>query len=299
MLARMPLPALARFRPIALKLGDEEAVLEHAVERLHELEPGDIAVLPEFVSWSEEYSETALAALHEVAREHGLGVITTLNLGPELVEDLPGRDPEARYNAVVVLTPHGELHVPQAKVTPQSFETSRALGGPSIGVSPYRRINRVRLDVGEGLLDVRFLVCSDLWALTRLPASSLRCDLLVVPANFARGAEAHARRLLAMARAHGLARATLLCNAFHEPRDPKHAALALAVEELLHDGAAETSEIADRAALADAFRSYDEARARNFVEMANLPEREERIAVPRALSDAPLEAGEYPVTIVL
>ena len=300
----MSLPGLARFRPLALQLGDEEAVLEHAVARLHELEPGDIAVLPEFVAWTEEFSDTALAALHEIAREHGLGIITTINLGPGLVEDLPGRDLAARYNAVVVLTPHGDFHVPQAKVTPQSFETARTLAGPGIGVDPYHRINRVRFDVGEGLLEVRFLVCSDLWTLTRLSAAALRCDLLVVPANFARGAELHAKRLLTMAREHGLARATLLVNAFHEPRDPKHAPLAFAVEELLQgddDAGHPTAlrELEDRAALLDGFRVCDEALAGNFVEMVNLPEREERIAVPRQLADAPLEAGEYPITIVL
>ncbi len=214
-------PGLHRFRPLAIPLGDEEAMLERAVERLHELEEGDIAVLPELVCWTEDRSELAYATFVGVAQEHGLGIVTTLNLPSELTEDLPGKAPDERYNALVLITRFGHVHVPQAKLTPHPFETDRTMGGPSIGVAPYRRVNRVRLDLGDELIEARFLICSDLWMLRRLPAKALACDLLVVPANFARGAEAYARDLLARARAAGVARATLHVNAFQEPGDER------------------------------------------------------------------------------
>jgi hypothetical protein len=289
---------LARLRPLALQLGDEESLLDRAIERLHELDPGDIALLPELVAWTDEPSEIAYGTLLGVARDHGLGVITTLNLPSDLTEDLPGRDPDARYNAVVLITRHGHVHIPQAKVTPQSFETSHALGSPGIGVAPYHRINRVRLDLGEVMLETRFFICSDLWAMMRLPRPSLRCDLAVVPANFAAGAELHAYRLLAAARATGVARATAFCNAYHVPSDEKLPALAASVEDLEVGDAELANAWADRVVLEDGFRIYDDARARTFVEMANLPEREGRIAVPRSLAEAPLETGEYPITVV-
>ena len=46
---------------------------------------------------------------------------------------------------------------------------TQRVSGPGIGVSPYHRLNRVRLDLGESVIEARFVVCSDLWALTRLP----------------------------------------------------------------------------------------------------------------------------------
>jgi hypothetical protein len=43
---------------------------------------------------------------------------------------------------------------------------------------------------------------------------------------------------------------------------------------------------------------YDDARGRDFATMANLPEREGRIAVPRSLAEATVENGDYRVTVV-
>ncbi|MSP60604.1 MAG: hypothetical protein EXR72_09745 [Myxococcales bacterium] len=296
----MSISGLARLRPLALQLGDEESLLIQALERLHDLDEGEIGVLPELVAWTNHHSAIAFGTLLTFARDHGIGVITTLNLPPDLTEDLPGRDPAARHNAVVVMTRHGDVHVPQAKLTPQAFERSQAPFGPGIGVAPYARLNRVRLDLGDEVVSAHFLVCSDLWVLTRLPPPSLRCDLLVVPANFARGAEVHAGRLLAAARARGIAGATILVNPGHQPRDPSRAPLAIAVETLLDDGAgAVAAAWDDRALLDDCFRICDDDRVPNFVAMVELPEREGRIAVPRSLADAPIAPGEYPVTIVL
>jgi hypothetical protein len=288
----------ARLRPLSLQLGDEETLLGRALDRLDELDPGDVALLPELLAWTPLASETAYATLLTNAVSLGVSVITTLNLSADLAEDLPGRAADQRYNALVVFTRHGDVHVPQAKVTPQSFEMDASLtDGPGIGVARYGRINRVCLDLGEELVEARFFVCSDLWALGRLPRDSLRANLWIVPANFARGAEAWAARLLDGARAAGLAGGTALVNPSHVPRDPGREPLTLAVESL--DEAVPAPAVWPPPDLDDAFRLYDDGRARNFVEMARLAEREGRIAVPRSLAAAPLVAGEYPVTIAL
>ncbi len=282
----MDLPGIDRFHLLAVQLGEESEVVERVVERLHLLDPGSIAVLPELVAWTDEQSETALAALVEIARQHGLGIITTLNLPPELCEDLPGRDPDARYNAVVIVTRHGALHVPQAKTTPRSFETSRALGGPNIGVAAYRRINRVRLDLGPGVVEARFLVSTDLWALAQLGPRALRSDLFVVPAGFPHGAEETARRLLELSRAGGVARATILVNASGPSPDPARAGEAIAVEELVEHEGPVPVEWPDPAVIRAAFSLGHPVAAGH-------------IAVPRALAEAPLTVGEYPITITL
>jgi hypothetical protein len=296
----MGVPGIERWKPIALELGDEEALLERAIDRLHGLEAGDVAVLPELVARSPERSEVAFAALHEVARAHGLGVVATLNLGPELLEDLPGRVNGARHHAVAIFTRHGAVHVPQAKVTPQSFERAEGPLGSGMGVQPYARVNRVRLDVGEALIEVRFLVSSDLWAFARLPAPALRADLLVVPGGFARGAESHAARLLERARAAGIAQATLLVNGDLAAGDSAREPLAVAAADLDEgEGAPSPGEWPAPDALADAFRTYPDERVADFAQMAAWPERDGRIALPRSLADAALVPGEYPVTIVL
>jgi predicted amidohydrolase len=299
-------PALHRFHPISIQLGDEDQMLERTRRRIADLEPGEIAVFPELLAWSPEASGRTFVWLVHLAQAHGVSIITTLNLPPELAEDLPGRDPEARYNALCIFCRTGDVHVPQAKLTPQSFETSTSLGDAGIGVSPYRRLNRVRLDVGDDhLIDTRFLICSDLWTLTRLTPRQLGCDLLVVPANFARGAETHAAQALDEARAAGAAKATLLVNAFHLPKSTGRPPLAVEIDEMVEAEPvkkAKRTKVAERwpdaAAMRDHFRVLQED-ARDFAAMVESKAREGRIGVPRSLAEAPLELGEYPVTVVL
>jgi hypothetical protein len=217
------------------------------------------------------------------------------------MEDLPGRDEAARFNALTIFTPHGEVHVPQAKLAPQAFEMSAALKGPNIGIKPYPRLNRVRLDLGGAeVLEARFLVGSDLWAMGRMPPDALRADLWIVPANLPRGGEAQAARLLEAARAARLAGATVLCNAEQAGRDGQ-APHALPVEEVREApvGASKAHRWPDRDLLDDAFRLYPDGRAGSFVELAELPERAGRIAIPASLAPTEPQLGDYPITIVL
>ncbi|MGZ3442154.1 MAG: hypothetical protein ACXVDD_21695, partial [Polyangia bacterium] len=208
---------IADFHLIALQFGSEEQMLERALAALAEVDEGETAFLPEYLAWTPRGSGRAFAHLVALAQERNINIVTTLNLGPELHEDLPGGDPLSRYNAVVIFTRHGDVHVPQAKVTPQSFEMNAAARGPGIGVAPYDRINRVRLDWQDALVEVRFLVCSDVAAFLQFSPEELKSDLLVVLGNFAYGAERVASRLLGQAIEGGVASTTFHVNAFHTP----------------------------------------------------------------------------------
>jgi hypothetical protein len=291
---------MADFHLIALQLGSEEQMLERALTALEEVEEGETAFLPEYLAWTPRGSGRAFARLVALAQEHNINIITSLNVGPDLHEDLPGRHPGARYNALVIFTRHGSVHVPQAKITPQSFEMDADEEGPGIGVAAYDRVNRVRLDWQESIVDVRFLISSDLAAFLQLTPAELACDLIVVIGNFAYGAERAASRMLGQAIEAGAAMTTFLVNAFHSPGSPGHRPLALKVEEVLDA----TQRVKPARAwpnarsLRSSFHVYEDDDARDFVTMCNLPRRG-RIAVPRSRWKPSLTAGEYPVTISL
>jgi|SRR5688572_1324785 len=289
------------FHLLSLQLGDEESLLERAVAALQEVEPGETAFLPEYLAWTPAGSGRAFLQLLRLARELGINIITTLNLGPDLVEDLPGRQVEARYNALVIFTRHGAVHVPQAKITTQSFEMDRALEGPGIHVSPYDRLNRVVLDVDDALLEARFLVCSDVVALHQLAPRTLRADVLVVLGNFAFGAERHASRLLGIALESGVARTAIHVNAYHLPTHPEQRALAERVEEVLDATRDRKPPLrwSHPRSLRSAFHIYDDEEATDFKSMCALPGRRGRVAVPRSRWGGAIADGRYPITIVL
>ncbi|HZS37134.1 MAG TPA: hypothetical protein VFF06_09915 [Polyangia bacterium] len=288
------------FHLIALELGAEEQMLDGALDALEEVEAGETAFLPEYLAWSESGSGRAFARLVAFAQERDINIITTLNLGAELAEDLPGHDPAERYNALTIFTRHGAVHVPQAKFSTQSFEMDKSLDGPGIGVTPYARINRVKLDVDDALLDACFLICSDLVVMQQLTPRDLACDLMVVLGNFAYGAERVAMRLLGRALECRAAATAVLVNAYQLSNDKRRPPLANKVEEVL-DG---TSTGKPRAkwpspqSMRAAFHVYDDEDAHDFVSMCKLPRRG-RIAVPRSRWAAPVAMGVYPVTVVL
>jgi len=84
----------------------------------------------------------------------------------------------------------------------------------------------------DELIDARFLICSDLFLFNRFTPAELACDLPVVIANFAYGAEKVALRLLGKALESGVAETALLVNAF-QPPSGRRQPLALKVEEVL------------------------------------------------------------------
>ena len=125
------------------------------------------------------------------------------------------------------------MHVPQAKVTPQSFEMDVTADGPGIGVAAYNRINRVRLDWQESLVEARFLICSDVAVFLQLSPPELRVR------RDGRARQLRVRRracgvaLLGQAIEAGVASTTLHVNAFHLPSRVEQQPLALKVEEVL------------------------------------------------------------------
>jgi hypothetical protein len=291
---------IADFHLVALQLGSEERMLERAVSAVEDVDEGETIFFPEYLAWTPGGSGRAFARLIAIAQARNINIVTSLNVGPDLHEDLPGGDPDARYNALVIFTRHGVVHVPQAKVTPQSFEMDSGEGGPGIGVVPYDRINRVRLDWQDTLVDVRFLICSDVASFLQFSPAALACDLLVVVGNFAYGAEAVTSRLLQRAIEAGVATTTFHVNAFHVPSKEGDKPLAIKVEEVLDATArAEVAEVWPNArAMRSGFHVYDDAAARDFVTMCNLPRRG-RVAVPRSRWKPALSLGEYPITISL
>jgi hypothetical protein len=289
------------FHLIPLQLGTEAQMLERALEALGEVEPGETAFLPEYLAWTPAASGEAFAKLLQVARSHGINIVTTLNLGGELVADLPGAEPGGSYNAVAIFTRHGAVHVPQAKVTAQSFEMIDQLDGPGIGVDGYRRLNTVQLDVDEELVTARFLVCSDVALLGRFTPRELQCELVITVGNFAYGAEKHATRMLGLALQAGVMKTAIHVNAFHVPRDPKHQALANRVEEVL-DATRERKPAAKwpkPRSLRSGFYVYPDEEVTDFLSMCQLKGRRGRIAVPRSRWEAEVTLGHYPVTVVL
>jgi hypothetical protein len=289
------------FHLLPLQLSDETEMLDQALEAMEVVEPGETAFLPEYLAWTSRGSGKAFARLIAFAQDQNINIVTSLNLGGDLIEDLPGHEDLERYNALTIFTRHGAVHVPQAKISTQSFEMDLSLDGAGISVSPYARLNRVQLDVDGELLDTRFLVCSDLFAFQRLTPEQLRCDLLVVLGNFAYGAEKAASRLLGQALEAGVASTALYVNAYHVPKKPRRKALALKMEEVLD--ATRPKKAAEAwpkpRAIRSAFYVYPDEAADDFVSMANLKDRRGRIAVPESRWDAPIELGQYPVTVVL
>jgi hypothetical protein len=289
------------FHLIAIQRGSEEQMLERAVGALDQLGAGETAFLSEYLAWTPRGSGRAFARLIAYAQKRDINIITTLNLGRDLHEDLPGRDPEARYNALVIFTRHGIVHVPQAKVTPQSYEMDVEPEGAGIGVTPYERINRVRLDWQEAVIEARFIICSDLMSFVELSPAQLRCDLLVLLGNFAYGAEQAASRLLEHALSAGVATTALHVNAFHIPTQEGRQPLALRVEDVLDatERVQPAEEWPSPRSLRNAFYIYEDDEARDFASMCNLAGRRGRIAVPRSRWHADLSAGHYPITVTL
>jgi len=212
---------IADFHLISLQLGSEEQMLERALAALGDVDEGETAFLPEYLAWTPHGSGRAFARLIALAQARNINIVTSLNVAPDLHEDLPGRDPDARYNALVIFTRHGIVHVPQAKVTPQAFEMDEREDGPNIGVTAYDRINRVRLDWQDAIVEARFLICSDVAALLQFSPAELACDLLVVIGNFAYGAERAASRLLGQTIEAGAATTTFHIK-FSDSKMPAH-----------------------------------------------------------------------------
>jgi hypothetical protein len=288
----------ADFHLISLPLGDEPETLGAALKALEAAEPGETAFLPELLAWSARGSGQAFARLVGYAQERSINIVTTLNLAGDLVEDLPGAEPGVRYDAIAIFTRHGTVHVPQAKVTPQTYERLDDVDGPGIGVGPYTRLNVVRLDMDESIVEARFLIGSDLSLLYHFGPAELACDLLVTPANLPRGAEKAASRVLRRALEAGVAHTALLVNP-HEVTEARRRPLATLAEEAIDAPrlVKPRKRWPSLPSLRSAFQVYGDGAARSFVALNRIAR--SRVPVPRSRWGAKVQLGIYPITVVL
>lgn len=104
---------------------------------------GQTLLFPEYGAYTVEGSRTAYKRLSQAARDHGVSVVTSLNLPSG---DLPCANPNVNYNTLFIFSRNGQVYSPQAKITPQSFETRHLdKSYPRMNVAPYSCLNKVTL----------------------------------------------------------------------------------------------------------------------------------------------------------
>jgi hypothetical protein len=200
------------FHLIALPTRNEEQTLQAALDALTDVEPGESVFYSEALAWTAEGSGTAFMKMVRTARQKNVNLIASLNIGGELTEDLPGRDPALRYHAVVVFTRHGHVHVPQAKCFPDAHERAGVPGDDAGPISAYTRSNLIRLDMDEQLIEVRFLLGADVALVLDRAPGAYACDVLFSMARMPEGADEGVRETLADARRAGLCSTTVQIN---------------------------------------------------------------------------------------
>jgi hypothetical protein len=292
------------FHLIGLPVVREDDTLEAALDALTDVEPGESVFFSEAVAWTAEGSGIAFTRLVRAARERDVNLVATMNLGGELIEDLPGRTPDTRYHAVVIFTRHGDVQVPQAKCLPDANELAGAPGDDAAPVAPYVRSNRVRLDMVEQLIEVRFLIGADIALLADHAPADWACDVLVSLARLPLGAEDKVRKTLAEVRNVGLASTTIQINgtfvrASGEP-------IVVKTEEAGDHGRVIAA--AKRWPKADSLsrrlyrwksRRRDVEPAAILARLADDEDRKGRIPINRPLRAPKITLGIYPITIVL
>ncbi len=282
------------FHLISLEMASDAEQLDAAMNALDEVEPNETVVFPEGIATTGDGAIEAWKELCKKARERSINIITSLNLGPELLEDLPGRDPLERYHAVVMFTRFGDVHVPQAKLLTDRFQHDPKLD--DFAVVPYSRNNVVRLDWDERVLTARFFLSSDLATIARFSPAELECDLFIVLGRFTNGAELAAERTIRRALEEGAARSTFLVNAF----DAGLRSAATRVEEVydgVHFGRV-AKEWASPRAMRGAFVTYEDAKVRSWRDLSRLSSKR-RMPVCKRSWERPVELGLYPVTIMM
>ena len=115
-------------------MSGEENQLKEILDQIDSTMPGETLLFPEFGAYTEEGSQKAFQVLTQRAFKKKITIITTLN-HPGL--DLPGAQPKTNYNVLFIFSRTGNIHSPQAKITPQSFEMNHLdVHSPKINVPP-------------------------------------------------------------------------------------------------------------------------------------------------------------------
>jgi hypothetical protein len=293
------------FHLTALPFGNEEQTLAAAKQALEEVDPGETIFFSEAVAWTASASGVAYASLVRAARKHDVNIIATLNLGPELIEDLPGRQPEHRYHALVVFTRHSHVHVPQAKILPDAFEQRPGLEQEALPVTGYTRSNLVRFDIDEQIVEMRFFIGADLAVITDHPPRAFACDVLVAPARLPNGAEDKLRLSLVDAREAGVASTALIING--HAADNKNRPVCVRLEDAADNGKAVTPKARWGAPTKLQRRLYRYTQKRRgprteleeLERLASDEKRKDRIPVFRAPRAPKVELGLYPILIAM
>ena len=282
------------FHLVSLEIASDREQLEAALSALDEIGPGETVVFPEGIAATGEGAIEAWKQLCRRAHERSCNVVTSLNLPPELLEDLPGRDPLERYEGVVVFTRFGDVHVPQAKLYTDRFQHDPKVD--DYAVASYSRNNVVRLDWDDRVLSARFFLSADLATIERFSPADLECDLFIVLGRFTNGAENAAERMIRRALQEGAARTSFLVNAF----DAGLRSTAQKVEAVfdgVHFGQVAKQWSSPRA-MRGAFVLYDESKVRSWKDLSRFSIKR-RMPVSKRSWERPVELGQYPVTIML
>ncbi len=274
------------FHLIGLPAGPERQAIDRTVEALDQVRSGETVFLSESAASKPASSAAAFVRLSKIAQQRRINIFTSLNLGGDLAEDLPGHDPALHYNALCIFTRFGMVHVPQAKVAPQAGEMAQSPRNAT--VAPYDRVNLIRLDLDDHIVTARFLLSSDLMVFDRFSPRELACHLLVVLANFGALEAATAIRLVGYALKRGVATTALVVSGF-DPRESEKNAPT----EVVIDAHVEASTAGwNRRSIRNRFFIHDDRKPLDANATGHL-------IVPQSRWRAPIALGQYPVTVVL
>ncbi|KMP11553.1 hypothetical protein UR09_01260 [Candidatus Nitromaritima sp. SCGC AAA799-A02] len=203
-----------RIFPKTFGMAREERQLQEILSEISAAEKGDVLLFPEYGAYTIEGSQTAYAQLSRAASSQGKTIITSLNLPSD---DLPNANPTVNYNTLFIFSRNGQIYSPQAKITPQSFET-RHLDEtfPKMNVTPYSFLNRITLRQNGEDFSAYFFICSDLYALQLFDWDELESDAILCPANFGNGAEGSAEDVIDYTVKSGLFKQGFLCNTYQD-----------------------------------------------------------------------------------
>lgn len=293
-----------RWKVLTYPMSNEHQVLEHVKTQLLQAEPESIAVLPEYLAYTEENSKRALEMLIEICRSRSISVITTLNLVPF---DLPYAEKDVNYNVLTIVTKEGKVYTPQAKITPQSFERVQYQANfPKINVGNYDYLNHVMIEVNGKLSTAYFVICSDVYCLMAGVEKSeeLKADYCIVPGNFGNGAEKAVRRTLERFRSAGLFHTTIFSNPYQIVKDPSKTPLVQEATDLIESDTTESPQALtdwDRVQLVKQnVAIYPDEQIPSFVQMAKLTLLDEgRMTVSMSRFPVTVQLGIYPETIRL
>ncbi len=198
-------------------MSGEENQLKEIFDQFDQSMPGETLLFPEFAAYTKEGSQNAFQILSQIALTKKISIITTLN---HHGVDLPGADLKTNYNVLFIFSRNGEIHSPQAKITPQSFEMKHLdPHSPKINVAPYSRLNRVTLRQNGKSYKVYFFICSDLYTLKLFDGHTLESDAILCPANFGNGAEGSAENLIHYTVHSKIFRQGFFCNTYQKVKD--------------------------------------------------------------------------------